>query len=190
MASIYDKVKHNGKTVDRYTHFALLAAEARLGYKLTIVQGSYNTSVSASAGTHAGGGVIDLTAYDYARKVRVLRELGFAAWYRAPGEGPWSPHIHAILIGNGKLSSSAQSQVASYKAGRNGLSNNAVDSTWRPSPIRAFPKPVRTRGENVDRAINRLKKVPKSRPLARKAAQAALATLYAVPATWTQGANK
>ena len=55
MANPYAKTKHDGKVVDEITHQALLAAERILGYKLTVVQGSYNKGkVRQSAGTHAG----------------------------------------------------------------------------------------------------------------------------------------
>ena len=124
----YERVTFRGRTVNRWTAQALAEAERRLGYELTITQGSYNSGrVGASAGTHDGGGVVDLAAYDQARKVRVLREVGFAAWRRTPSQGPWPEHIHAVLIGCGDLAPSAARQVASYKAGRNGLGNNGRD---------------------------------------------------------------
>lgn len=138
----YALTKHDGRTVDEITHQALLQAEKRLGYELSITQGSYNAGgVSASAGTHDGGGVVDLAPFDQARKVRVLRDLGFAAWYR-PRSASWSPHIHAVLIGNRKLSPSAARQVESYKRGRDGLAGDNVDPNgYRPSPIPTFQWP-------------------------------------------------
>ena len=128
MTKPYDLVKRDGKTVDALTDRALKAAEKILGYDLTIVQGSYNAGgVGASAGTHDGGGVVDLLPWDWQRKVRALRRVGFAAWHRTPAQGPWGEHIHAVLIGNTKLSPSAQRQVTAYLAGRNGLANNGKD---------------------------------------------------------------
>lgn len=130
------KVVKDGHTLDRKTAAALAVAEERLGYNLTIVQGSYNGgdgAVSASAGTHDGGGAVDLSPYDWKRKVRVLRGLGFAAWHRPAIPGVWGEHIHAIQIGNQNLSAAAQRQVESYKAGRDGLAGNAVDpDTYHP----------------------------------------------------------
>ena len=154
----YDRVLHDGKTVDRLTHEALLEAERRLGYPLTIVQGSYHTGVGASAGTHDGGGVIDLAPWDWQRKVKVLREVGFAAWHRTPIPGVWGEHIHAILIGNAKLSSGAQTQVREYYAGQNGLANNGPDDFARPHPIPVFHwLPTRdTRGQHFDAALRHL----------------------------------
>lgn len=127
----YDKTTHDGKTVDWLTKVALLAAEAQLGYELTITQGSYSTSVDASAGTHDGGGAVDLAPFDAARKVRVLRRLGFAAWHRPrlvrDGRQVWPEHIHAVQVGNERLSRAAVEQVHDYLAGRNGLADHGPD---------------------------------------------------------------
>ena len=142
----YDLTTHDGKTVDALTDAALKECERRLGYPLTIVQGSYHKGVGASAGTHDGGGVVDLAPFDAANKVRVLRAVGFAAWHRLPLPGVWGEHIHAVLIGNAKLSPSAARQVTSYRNGRNGLANNGPDDAPRPNPLPLFvwpaPKPA------------------------------------------------
>jgi hypothetical protein len=140
----YSKTTHGGKVVDEITHQALLAAEKRLGYELTVYQGSYNAGgVAASGGTHDGGGAVDLAPYDWRNKVRALRAVGFAAWYRKAIPGLWGAHIHAVLIGNKKLSPSAKAQVAAYYAGRDGLASNGPDPHHRPRPIPVFqmPKP-------------------------------------------------
>lgn len=142
MTDWYKIVEHDGRRVDYLTHLALLEAEKKLGYELSITQGSYNNSVSASAGTHSGGGVVDLRAWDWQRKVKALREVGFAAWFRPAIEGLWGSHIHAVLIGNRKLSASAARQVTAYKNGRDGLAANRVDTFWRPAKIKAFVPPV------------------------------------------------
>jgi hypothetical protein len=146
------------KRVDWKTRAALEEAERRLGYPLTIVQGSYNAGgVSASAGTHDRGGVVDLLAWDSKRKVRVLRSVGFAAWYRPTVRGLWGEHIHAVLIDHGALADSAARQVASYRAGRDGLRSNRVDRTWRPSPVPVFEYPPTTfapvQGEKAKAAV-------------------------------------
>jgi hypothetical protein len=100
---------------------------------LRIPQGSYTSGVSASAGTHSGGGALDvsvlnMTAAQRDRVVRELRETSFAAWYRAPLPGVWSAHIHAIAIGDKEMSAQAAWQVQEYKAGRNGLANQGPDN--------------------------------------------------------------
>ena len=138
----------NPKTVDWLTRAALEEVERRLGYPLTVVQGSYNAGgVAVSAGTHDGGGVVDLLAWDARNKVRVLRAVGFAAWYRPAVRGLWGEHIHAVLVDHGRLSSSAANQVVAYRAGRDGLKSNRVDPVPRPDPIPVFvypPKPAPT----------------------------------------------
>ena len=125
----YARTTHDGKPVDEITHQALLAAEKILGYPLTIVQGSYRAGngPAASAGTHDGGGVVDLLSWDWENKVRALRTVGFAAWRRTPDQGRWREHIHAVLIGNQKLSPSAARQVESYKRHRDGLKGDGPD---------------------------------------------------------------
>jgi GH25 family lysozyme M1 (1,4-beta-N-acetylmuramidase) len=136
----------NPKRVDWLTRAALEEAERRLGYRLTVVQGSYNNGrVKASGPTHDGGGVVDLLAWDWKHKVRVLREIGFAAWYRPTRPGLWGAHIHAVLIGHPRLDPSAAAQVVAYRAGRDGLKGGRVDDFPRPNPIPVFsypPKPI------------------------------------------------
>lgn len=124
----YDLTTYDGKRVDWLTRAALEDTAQRLGYDLTVYQGSYNAGgVSASAGTHDGGGAVDLAPFDWERKVLELRRTGFAAWYRPARPGVWASHIHAILIGNRKLSPGAQAQVADYLAGRDGLAGGGRD---------------------------------------------------------------
>lgn len=138
----YDIVSRDGKKVDALTDAALKSAEAMLQYGLTIVQGSYNAGgVDASAGTHDGGGVVDLLPWDYPNKIRALRKVGFAAWYRPEIPGLWGPHIHAVLIGNKKLSPVAARQVDAYRSQRDGLASNGPDRHWRPDPIPTFRWP-------------------------------------------------
>ena len=133
-----DRIQFRGKTMDRKTAAALAIAERRLGYQLSVTQGCYNAGgVSASAGTHDRGGVVDLAPYDHAHKVRVLRRLGFAAWYRPAISGLWGAHIHAVMIGHQDLSPSAARQVESYKDGRDGLASNRED----PNPYRPDVEP-------------------------------------------------
>lgn len=129
MPDPYAKTTRDGKTLDLLTLGALERAEKRLGYALTITQGSYNAGgVSASAGTHDGGGVVDLMPWDWQNKVTALRAVGFAAWYRPAIPGLWPSHIHAVLIGHGKLAPAAARQVDAYLGRRDGLKSNAPDT--------------------------------------------------------------
>ena len=128
------------RTVDWKTRAALEEAERRLGYTLTLTQGSYNNTVAASAKTHNLGGVVDLAPFDHERKVKVLREIGFAAWYR-PRSSSWPPHIHAVLVDHGNLHPQAKAQVDQYRAGTDGLAGHRKDPTPRPNPIPVFQYP-------------------------------------------------
>jgi hypothetical protein len=141
----YGRTTVRGHTLDNLTDYALLAVEAELGYNprsLTILQGSYNAGgVGASAGTHDGGGAVDLTPVNAAEKVHALRKVGFAAWHRQAIPGIWNEHIHAVLVGNLKLSDAAAAQVADYRNHRDGLAGHAPDNTWHPDPIPVFHMP-------------------------------------------------
>lgn len=139
MPKPYDLTTYNGKRVDWITRAALEDAERILDYAgpLPVSQGSYNAGgVAASAGTHDGGGAIDVVPADLgeARQLeRVLRRLGFAAYVRprltrADGSLVWVLHVHAIMIGNRKLSAGASAQVREYLAGGDGLLGSAPDT--------------------------------------------------------------
>ena len=134
----YDKTTHDGKTVDWLTKAALLKMERDLGYPLTIVQGSYHAGVDQSAGTHDGGGTVDLAEWDWENKVRVGRRHGFVMWHR-PKSSSWNGHCHGVQMGNKKLSRSAANQVAEYLAGGDGLVGNAPDP--HPWHVREFVWP-------------------------------------------------
>jgi LysM repeat protein len=118
----YRRVTFGGKTVNVRTKVMLEAAGVT-----SLSQGSYNAGgVAASAGTHDGGGVVDIPSSS-TTLLKKLREVGFAAWIRTPAEG-FSYHIHACAIGDREMSSVARNQVKSYFNGRNGLANNGPDS--------------------------------------------------------------
>jgi hypothetical protein len=133
MIDPYEIVLRDGHKVDRLTDGALKRAEKILGYPLTVRQGSYNPGkVAASAGTHDEGGVVDLMPWDRENKVKALRAVGFAAWYRPTIPGLWGAHIHAVLLGHAKLAPSAIRQALAYLNHRNGLRDNGpdVDPGW------------------------------------------------------------
>jgi hypothetical protein len=101
-------------------------------------QGSYSGGVSASAGTHDGGGAIDIAAEDLPQSHRdkivyEMRRVGWAAWHRTPDQSDWPHHIHGIAVqpggkgDRGCLSSGAHEQVHDYYEGRNGLASGAPD---------------------------------------------------------------
>lgn len=140
----FEHVIYNGRLMDQKTKAFVQVAEKRLGYPLTILQGCYNPGgVSASAGTHDGGGVLDLAPWDVERKNRVVRSLGGFGWHRLPSQGPWGEHYHFGIRDHGRLSPAAAAQQRDYdgKPPRNGLATHLVDMTWHPSPPVDFTYP-------------------------------------------------
>jgi hypothetical protein len=137
----YTRVDVNGETLNQRTLTMLAHAQSLYGGELeltghAITQGSYTSSLSASFGTHAGGGAVDLSVLrrgtytvlweEVPLLIRALRAAGFAAWLREYGElHENSPiHIHAIAVGDRELSDAAQDQLtgeAGYFRGSSGL---------------------------------------------------------------------
>lgn len=126
-------VIRDGMRVNTRTDRMLSRAERRLGRDLVLDQGSYNPGGDpTSAGTHDGGGVVDISvrSMNTATRHRVVRELrlaGFAAWLRSPRQGSWPWHIHAVAISDTDLSSPAQHQAGDYYLGLNGLADRRPD---------------------------------------------------------------
>lgn len=125
---------YGGKRVNTRTSDMLAAADAMVPWRLTLTQGSYTSSNPSSAGTHDGGGVVDISVSGLSttqrwRTVKALRTVGFAAWLRNPSQGPWPYHIHAAAVSDPDLSAPARNQIHDYYFGRNGLANHAADDT-------------------------------------------------------------
>lgn len=138
---LYELIEINGMLLNQRTFSMLQNAQTiyvgeldLTGYHIT--QGSYTNNVSASFGTHAGGGAVDLSVIQYGtyqvlyddipEVIKALRISGFAAWLRDFDQlYPGSPiHIHAIAIGDAELSAAAQDQLTGpfgYFLGYNGL---------------------------------------------------------------------
>jgi hypothetical protein len=104
---------------------------------IIIVQGSYGEGGN-SAGTHMGGGAIDVSdngmgSTQIARFIRTARTQGWAMWHRPDRPGVWSSHFHGIAIqpggkgDRGVLSTSAHAQVIDYYEGRDGLAGDGPD---------------------------------------------------------------
>ncbi len=134
----YERIWWRGFAMDRRTVSALEWVEKKTGQTIIITQGSYNPGgVSASGGTHDGGGVVDIRTIHLSRRQRVqlmhwLKKAGFAAWYRKPPVFPY--HIHAVLLDHRSASPAAKAQMVSYLNHRNGLVGDAYDKTFRPKP--------------------------------------------------------
>jgi len=138
----YTRVVVNGAKLDYRTLWMLQHAQKLYGGPIdfagaAITQGSYNPGgVTASFGTHDGGGAVDLAVINlrtgqvmrdqFPTAIHALRVTGFAAWVREPNElYQGSPiHIHAIAVGDAQLSPAAKDQLTGafrYFLGYNGL---------------------------------------------------------------------
>lgn len=161
------KVWWRGKKFDKITAQALAETERLFGKRLVPTQGSYSYG-RLSAGTHGGPGAVDLsvrglTTSQQHRLTKILRQVGFAAWLRTRSDG-FAPHIHAIRIGTVGLPRGAANQVAAFKRGRNGLSNNRSDrQAWlkvKPTTFEAYLRskkvklPVRARVRGGVKLVN------------------------------------
>lgn len=132
----YRRVRYDGVTINKRTQEMIGRAQSylkRMGINAPIhlAQGSYHPGVGASAGTHDGGGVIDVRSRIYSAKtadqiVKALRMAGFAAWRRGTNDS-LPPHIHAVAIGDRQMSPSARAQVHEYFRGGDGLRGSMRD---------------------------------------------------------------
>lgn len=124
---------YGGKRTNTRTVDMLAEADSKLSWNLTLTQGSYTSANPGSAGTHDGGGVVDISVSSMStaqrwETVRELRRVGFAAWLRTPDQG-FAYHIHAVAVSDPDLASAAQPQVHDYYFGKNGLANHGPDNT-------------------------------------------------------------
>ncbi|MFI6735800.1 peptidoglycan-binding protein [Nonomuraea sp. NPDC050451] len=127
------RVSTGGFVINTRTRNMLAEAKRLLGRDLKLDQGSYNPGGDpTSAGTHDGGGVVDISVKGMnsatrTAAVRALRLVGFAAWLRSPQQDDWPWHIHAAAISDTSLSSQAQRQIGDYYLGLNGLAGRGPD---------------------------------------------------------------
>ncbi|MGQ0840868.1 peptidoglycan-binding domain-containing protein [Actinokineospora sp.] len=133
LVSAGSKVTYHGKLMNTRTKAMLVEAERRFGTSFGVTQGSYNAGgTPASAGTHDGGGALDISVSGMSsttrtNAARALRQVGFAAWVRTPAQGDWGYHIHAIALADPDQSTGAYHQSGDYYLGYNGLANRAPD---------------------------------------------------------------
>ncbi len=138
--SVGSRVSFRGVTVNQRTRAMVYGAERILGYQLSFSQGSYHSGTQASAGTHDGGGALDVALSNWSmtkvwQTVKALRQVGFAAWYRPP-TSDWGRHIHAMAIGDYDISAGiGNDQIGDYLVGKDGLSGHRPDNT--PTAYRA-----------------------------------------------------
>lgn len=122
------------QTVNERTRAMFFRAEEIAG-NMTISQG--RGGADASAGTHTGGGAIDIRVVDApsqtSARVAALRKVGFAAWYR---NWDGNQHIHAIAVGDPWVAYEAHRslcQIYQFRFGGEGLScSNSTAGDDRP----------------------------------------------------------
>lgn len=177
------------RDIDALTISVIERAEKALGFQLIITQGSYQSSVKQSAGTHDGGGAADfstrkLTDEQKRRAVLELRKAGMFASLRTPAEGDWVEHIHGIVVDHPALSPAAAAQVVDYRKGRNGLANHRSDTGPRliPIPVPVWPvlSPKKKRPQRIREALKQLRAQladPATGPTQRKRIRAAMDAL-------------
>lgn len=103
--------------------------------QIGVTQGAYSTSVSKSALTHAGGGVLDMALVSQSFD-DLMENCGVANYVRTPADG-FSYHSHGIWIGCPHLHAQAQAQVTDWLNRKNALASHAADrDQTRPSPVR------------------------------------------------------
>lgn len=99
--------------------------------------GSYQTSTVASAGTHAGGGAIDLNGNGMSATTRAMvarkgREVGLQVdWFRGFIAGLWTNHFHAVDPDCPQLAKVAAAQCVECFNGGDGLVGTRPDPGWR-----------------------------------------------------------
>jgi hypothetical protein len=125
------------RTAAHIEHTIERLAAIHPGKWLRIIQGSYNTNVAASVGTHDKDAVLDvaIVGLDWLPAQRFLRNHGWAAWWRRPEQG-FANHIHMISLGcPGPLGAFVPRQIDDYWNHRDGLSGHALDTTFFPKDI-------------------------------------------------------
>ncbi|CAN5427104.1 hypothetical protein BH09PAT4_BH09PAT4_03260 [soil metagenome] len=108
---------------------------------IRVVQGSYcgSSCAAASGSSHDKGATIDISTRDRGgiekvyKLLKVLREVGFAAWYRDGGDNPsfaGNEHIHAVALGaplTGPNAPGSTDQLILYCTGGDGLHGGQKD---------------------------------------------------------------
>jgi hypothetical protein len=144
----YERVGWRTVILNKRTVAGMLAVEKQLGRQVdSVPQGSYNESNDPSAGTHDGGGAIDI--YDDAldKIEQAMRAVGFAAWHRPsqppPPDGWGKAHCHGIMLADKEMSSEARQQVHDYRNYIDGLAgHDTPDNTSHPFPKGDEPRPI------------------------------------------------
>jgi len=139
-------------------------ARKRFGRGLVVIQGPYNTTVKASAGTHDYDACLDVSipGVPWLTQQNFFRANGGGAYYRGPENGFKTKHIHYFTLPyhakgvevsqgyqrtgfkvgryvDGGWSTAGKrttsSQIEDYYNRRNALKGHARDGTWFPPDI-------------------------------------------------------
>jgi hypothetical protein len=115
---------------------------AKTHKQIQVTQGAYSWG-SLSAGTHGGGGVLDLqtwhlSAHERTVLINVLRKHGAVAWYRSGPGWAGNEHIHLVLCAHRNAAPGAKAQIREWAAGGDGLVGPAADPHWRPKRPRRW----------------------------------------------------
>jgi hypothetical protein len=179
MSDAYTRVYHRGVTLNKRTLAMLMVLEDHLGRPVTAIpQGSYHGGTSQSAGTHDGGGAIDIYDTNLDGVAKAGRRAGFAMWHRRALPGVWSAHCHGIAVGDAEMSAGARSQVNDYFDHKDGLASHAYDPFWRPDPLVIFNYNQQQGDDMQDADFTRIAKLIDARidPLQERVNQIAKAT--------------
>lgn len=144
------KVYWRGRWFDKAMVIAFTDLERAQGYKEYFYQGSYSTSISASAGTHKRGGVSDKREKGLGNRQSMARR-GVVGWHRTRRQG-FMEHDHNLLMWAKTASPQLKAQMYAFRNGRNGLAGNGRDDSgvrgqyqhfldWQKSKNKAQPKP-------------------------------------------------
>lgn len=100
------------------------------GYSLYCYQGSYNTTVAASAGTHNKADCLDLApTFD----TNLGKKIGFFGEIRETWQGDWIRHVHGVRIGTHDAAWLADAQEEAYIDHKSiGLGSMTDHNAWAP----------------------------------------------------------
>ena len=135
----YERVVFRGRGMNARDAAMILEAERRFGSQVPITQGPFSTSVTASAGTHSGGGAVDwalagMSAKRKAKFGRACKNVGWAWWLRPYLAGVWPEHAHGVAKGCRNAAPLAKEQMGDFDRGLDGLASGFADPSYRPDP--------------------------------------------------------
>lgn len=153
-ANAYERISFRGRSYDRITaaghehwEYCLGKLDGRPGpVRIETMQGPFSTIVSASGNTHAGSGAEDNdkpAGVTWGQLAWAGRLAGWFASVRLASQGRWSEHVHAVQLGNTRVSSSAALQIANWENYDDaGLVGNDKDAMRDPDPFVGFHYPM------------------------------------------------